>query len=122
MAISLPLPLGGKKSEELNVPNSLSVPLIDLPQIGLYIPPRAYQLPRFTIPPSLDLSLPLLGLAEASTKISSNFYSWEGSMSGGNITADVPSYTAQFRAMAQSPFSLLSYKLEGKKLFFCQVT
>uniref|UniRef100_A0A3B4FGW7 Apolipoprotein Ba n=1 Tax=Pundamilia nyererei TaxID=303518 RepID=A0A3B4FGW7_9CICH len=118
MAISLPLPLGGKKSEELNVPNSLSVPLIDLPQIGLYIPPRAYQLPRFTIPPSLDLSLPLLGLAAASTKISSNFYSWEGSISGGNNTADVPSYTAQFRATAQSPFSLLSYKLEGKKLFF----
>ncbi|XP_030615071.1 apolipoprotein B-100 [Archocentrus centrarchus] len=113
MAVSLPLPLGGKKSEELNIPNALSVPLIDVPQIGLYIPPRVYPLPRFTIPPSLDLSLPLLGLAEASTKINSNFYSWEGSLSGGNNTADVPSYTAQYKAMAHSPFSLLSYKLEG---------
>lgn len=116
MAISLPFPLGGKKSEELNIPNTLSVPLIDLPALGLYIPPRVYPLPRFTIPPSLDLSLPLLGLAEASTKISSNFYSWEGSFSGGNNTADVPSYTVLYKAMAHSPFSLLSYKLEGKYL------
>ncbi|XP_044022340.1 apolipoprotein B-100 isoform X2 [Siniperca chuatsi] len=113
MSISLSLPLGGKKSEELNIPTTLSIPLIDLPELGLYIPAKNYPLLLFTIPPSLDFTVPLLGLAEASTKIHSNFYNWEGSISGGNITVDVPSYIAQYKAMAQSPFNLLSYKLEG---------
>ncbi|KAM7404104.1 hypothetical protein PAMA_004499 [Pampus argenteus] len=113
MAISLHLPLGGKKSGELNIPTTLSIPLIDLPEIGLYIPAKNYPLPSFTIPPSLDLTVPLLGLMEASTKINSNFYSWEGSISGGNNTIDVPNYIAQYKVMAQSPFNLLSYTLEG---------
>lgn len=116
MAVSIPLPHGGKKSEELNFPTTLSVPLINLPQIGLYIPAKNYPLPSFTIPPSLDFMIPLLGLAEASIKIKSNFYSWEGSISGGNSTIDVPSYIAQYKVMAQSPFHPLSYKLEGKRL------
>ncbi|XP_068451587.1 apolipoprotein B-100 [Clinocottus analis] len=113
MAISLPLPHGGKKSHDLNIPTTLSIPLIDLPEIGLYIPAKNYPLPSFTIPPFLDFTIPLLGLAEASTKINSNLYGWEGSISGGNNTIDVPSYIAQYKAMAQSPFNLLSYKLEG---------
>lgn len=116
MAISLSLPLGGKKSKELNIPSTLSTPLIDLPAIGLYIPAKNYPLPSFTVPPSLDFTVPLLGLAEASTKLNSNLYSWEGSISGGNNTVDVPSYIAQYKAMAQSPINLLSYKLEGKRL------
>lgn len=114
MAISLSLPLGGKKSEELKIPSTLSIPLIDLRAIGLYIPAKTYPLPSFIIPASLDFTVPLLGLAEASTKINSNFYLWEGSISGGNSTVDVPSYIAQYKAMAQSPLNLLSYKLEGK--------
>ncbi|XP_042356872.1 apolipoprotein B-100 isoform X2 [Plectropomus leopardus] len=113
MVISLPLPHGGKNSEELNIPTTLSIPLIDLPEIGLYIPAKNYPLPSFTIWPTLDFTVPLLGLAEASTKINSNFYRWEGCISGGNNTVDVPSYIAQFNAKSQSPFNLLSYKLEG---------
>ncbi|KAM9341244.1 apolipoprotein B-100 [Symphorus nematophorus] len=113
VAVSLRLPLGGKKSDELNIPTTLAIPLIDLPAIGLHIPAKNYPLPSFTIPPSLDFTVPLLGLAEASTKINSNLYSWEGSISGGNNTVDVPNYIAQYKAMAQSPFNLLSYKLEG---------
>ncbi|XP_074517715.1 apolipoprotein B-100 isoform X1 [Sebastes fasciatus] len=113
MAISLPLPHGGKKSEELNIPTTLSIPLIAIPEIGLNIPAKNYPLPSFTIPPSLDFTVPLLGLAEVSTKINSNVYNWEGSISGGNTTVDVPSYIAQYKAMGQSPFNLLSYKLEG---------
>ncbi|XP_041827365.1 apolipoprotein B-100 [Melanotaenia boesemani] len=111
--ISLPLPLGGKNSEEMNIPMSLSLPAINLPQIGLNIPANKYSLPSFTVPPSLDFTVPLLGLAEASTKIQSNLYSWEGSISGGNDTVDVPSYIVQYKAVAQSPLNLLSYKLEG---------
>ncbi|XP_054909551.1 apolipoprotein B-100 [Poeciliopsis prolifica] len=111
--ISLPLPLGGKTSEELNFPKTLSFPVIELPQIGLHIPAKKFVLPSFSVPTSLDLPIPLLGLAEASTKIHSNLYSWEGSISGGNSTVDIPSYIAQYKAMAQSPIHLLSYKLEG---------
>ncbi|CAJ1074177.1 apolipoprotein B-100 [Xyrichtys novacula] len=113
LSISLPLPHGGKKSEELNIPTSLSLPDIDVPQIGLSVPARSIPIPPFTIPPTLDFTVPLLGLAEASTKINSNFYSWEGSVSGGNNTVDVPSCILQYKAIAQSPFNLLSYKLEG---------
>ncbi|KAM3595280.1 uncharacterized protein V6R79_021014 [Siganus canaliculatus] len=113
MAISIPLPHGGRKSEELNIPTTLSIPDIDLQAIGIYIPAKKFPLPSFTVPPSLDFTLPLLGLAEVSTKITSNLYSWEGSIAGGNNTVDVPSYIAQYKAMAQSPFSLLSYKIEG---------
>ncbi|KAG7510147.1 apolipoprotein B-100 [Solea senegalensis] len=114
MAVSLPLPLGGKKSKELNIPTSLSTPYINL---GLILfPPRTYELPSFTIPPTLDFSIPLLGLAEASTKINSNVYLWEGSISGGNNTVDIPSYIVQYKAMAQSPLNLLSYKFEGAGL------
>lgn len=109
--ISLPLPLGGKTSKELNIPTAVNTPVIDM---GLHFPANKYRLPSFTIPPSLDFTVPLLGVAEASTKINSNLYSWEGSISGGNSTVDVPSYSVHFKAIAQSPFNLLAYKLEGK--------
>lgn len=116
MAISLPLPFGGKKLEELSIPTTLSTPRIDLPVIGLHVPSKKYPLPSITIPPSLDFTIPLLGLLEVSTKINSNLYNWEGSVSGGNNTIDVPNYILQYKSMAQSPLTLLSYKYEGKCL------
>lgn len=117
MVVSLPLPLGGKKSEELNIPTTLSVPQIDLPELGIHIPARKYHLPSFTVPPSLDFTLPLLGLAEAFTRISSNLYSWEASIIGGNNTVDIPNYIGQLKVWGQSPISLLSYKMKGKQCF-----
>ncbi|KAF7654321.1 hypothetical protein LDENG_00071110 [Lucifuga dentata] len=113
MVLSLPLPLGGKTSQELNIPTTLSTPPVHLPGLEIDIPTKSLPVPQFTIPPSLDFTIPLLGLFEASAKINSNFYSWEGSISGGNNTIDVPSYIAQYKAMAQSPLNILSYKLEG---------
>lgn len=115
MVVSLPLPLGGKKSEELNIPTSLSVPRIDLPDLGIHIPAWQYRIPPFTVPPSLDFTLPLLGLAEATTRISSNLYIWEASIIGGNNTVDIPNYIGQFKVRGQSPLRLLSYKMEGKQ-------
>ncbi|RVE56891.1 hypothetical protein OJAV_G00210930 [Oryzias javanicus] len=111
--LSFHLPFGGKKSEDLNFPKSVSVPAIALKPIGLYIPAKTYFLPAFTIPPSLDFNAPLFGLAEVSTKIHSNLYDWDGSISLGNDTVSVPSYVVQYKSIAQSPLSLLSYKLEG---------
>ncbi|XP_061600428.1 apolipoprotein B-100 [Cololabis saira] len=113
IVVTLHPPLGGKTSEELDLPKDLSVPVIDLPHIGLHIPANKYPLPSFSIPPSLDLTIPLLGLAEVSSKIKSNFYNWEGSITGGNDTTDVPSYVALYKSTAESPLKLLSYKLEG---------
>lgn len=109
MSILIFLPLGGQKSEDLNIPTTLSIPLY-----GLYGPDMKYQLPSFTIPAAVRLTLPLLGLAEASASISSNLYHWESSFSVGNRTADAPTYVAEFRSVAQSPVKLLSYRLEGK--------
>lgn len=110
MTILFFLPLGGQKSEDLNVPTTLSIPLN-----GLYGPDIKYQLPSFTIPPSLLLSLPLFGLAEAHTKISSNVYNWEASVYLGNKTVvDVPTYAAEFKSTGHSPVKVLSYKFQGK--------
>ncbi|XP_064809610.1 apolipoprotein B-100 isoform X1 [Oncorhynchus masou masou] len=113
MAISLVLPLGGKSSEELNIPATLSIPAIDVPEIGWMVPANEIQIPTFTIPRSFDIVLPLLGLAEVTSKVNSNFYNWEGSISGGNNTVDVPSYIVHFKVKAQSPVSPLAYRLEG---------
>lgn len=103
--------------EELNIPTTLSTPRIDLSVIDLHVPSKRYSLPSITIPASLDFTIPLLGLIEVSTKINSNFYNWEGSVTGGNNTIDFPSYIVQYKSMAQSPLNLLSYKYEGKYLY-----
>ncbi|CAB1335350.1 unnamed protein product [Coregonus sp. 'balchen'] len=104
MAISLLVPLGGKSSKELNIPTTLSIPAIDVPEIGWMVPANEIHIPTFTIPHSYGFMLPLLGLAEVTSKVNSNFYNWEGSISGGNNTVDVPSYIAQFKVTAQSPY------------------
>ncbi|XP_056447304.1 apolipoprotein B-100 isoform X2 [Gadus chalcogrammus] len=113
MDVNIPLPLGGKSSEEIHFPATLSVPNINIPTLGVHIPAKTYPVPTFTIPRSVDFTVPLLGLFEASTKINSNLYNWEGSIAGGNNTMDVPNYIVQYKAMAQSPFNPLSYTIEG---------
>lgn len=111
--ISLPVLLGGKSSAELNIPPTITLPRIQIPLIGLEIPQNNYKIPSFTIPRSLDFSLPMLGLAEVSAKMKSNFYDWEGSITGGNNTVDVPSYIAAYKVMASCPVKCLSYNVEG---------
>ncbi|XP_067311333.1 apolipoprotein B-100 isoform X2 [Pseudorasbora parva] len=113
ISISLPLLLGGKSSAELNIPPTLTLLQIQIPLIGLDIPENNYKIPPFTIPRSLDFSLPMLGVAEVSVKMNSNVYDWEGSILGGNNTVDVPSYVAKYKVMASCPVTPLSYKIEG---------
>ncbi|XP_052000861.1 apolipoprotein B-100 [Xyrauchen texanus] len=113
ISISIPLLLGGKSSTELNIPPTLKIPHIYIPLFGLEIPENNYMIPSFTIPSSLDFSLPMLGVAEVSVKMKSNFYNWEGSIAGGNNTFDVPSYIAKYKVMASCPVTPLSYKVEG---------
>uniref|UniRef100_A0A8D3B7A4 Vitellogenin domain-containing protein n=1 Tax=Scophthalmus maximus TaxID=52904 RepID=A0A8D3B7A4_SCOMX len=113
MTITIPLPLGGKSSEELRVPARVTSPHISLPQVGMDISPREIQIPTFTIPSEYDLTLPLMGMVEVSAKVNSNYYNWEATVSAGNNTAESPSYLAQFNIMAESPVKLLSFSTEG---------
>eukprot|EP00066_Takifugu_rubripes_P028979 XP_011618245.1 PREDICTED: apolipoprotein B-100-like [Takifugu rubripes] len=108
MTILFLIPFGGQKSEDLNVLTSLAIPLH-----GLYVPDIKYQLPSFMIPPSLYLTLPLFGSAEAHTKIECNLYHWQTSFFLGNKTIDVPTYVAEFKTVGQSPVKALSYTFEG---------
>ncbi|KAJ8274954.1 hypothetical protein COCON_G00095790 [Conger conger] len=116
ISITLRLPLGGQSSTDLNFPTTVTTPRLSMPKFGLEIPSKEISIPSFSIPPSYELQLPLIGMAEVSTKLNSNFYSWEGKVSGGNNTLDTPSYIAMYQVMADSPLDLLSYRTEGTVL------
>ncbi|KAJ8387939.1 hypothetical protein AAFF_G00148730 [Aldrovandia affinis] len=111
--MTIPLPLGGKTSEDLNIPTTITLPEVNYPKIGWYVPSVTHTVPTFTIPQSFELALPLIGVAEVSAKVNSNFYNWEGSISGGNDTVDVPSFIGKYKVAAESPINILSYKVEG---------
>ncbi|KAL6477969.1 hypothetical protein MHYP_G00138040 [Metynnis hypsauchen] len=113
ISFSLPLPFGGKSSDELNIPSYIHVP-----PFGPMKSETRYKIPSFTIPHTLDFSLPQLGVAEVSAKVNSNLYDWEGSISGGNYTVDVPSYIAKYKVMGSCPVEVLAYKVEGTALVY----
>ena len=117
LTISVPLPLGGKSSEELRIPPTVTSPQISMPQLGVDFAPQEIQIPTFTIPSEYDLTLPLMGMVEASAKVNSNYYNWETKVSAGNNTAESPSYLAKFKVMADSPIKLLSFTTEGNFIF-----
>ncbi|KAI1897325.1 hypothetical protein AGOR_G00082150 [Albula goreensis] len=112
----LPLPLGGQSSSDLNIPPTVTIPRLSVPMIGLEIPSTDVSIPTFSIPLTYELSLPLIGMAEGSAKVNTNFYNWEGSVSAGNNTEETTSYIAKYQVMAESPMDLLSYKTEGTVL------
>ncbi|KAM9466083.1 apolipoprotein B-100 [Clarias gariepinus] len=116
MFFSLPLPFCGMSSAELNIPSVITLPSVNVPWLGLDLPETKYRIPSFTVPESLDYSLPLIGMGEISAKINSNFFDWEGSIQGGNYTEDVPSFIAKYKVIANSPVTLLSHKIEGTAL------
>lgn len=100
---------------DLGIPDEISIPEIDLPDIGLYIPSNTYSIPSFSILDVEDISWPLLGLAELSTEITSSLCSWEASVIGGNNTIDVPSLIGQYKIMSDC---LLPFQLEGMFIIF----
>lgn len=118
MVISIPLPLGGKSSEELRIPPTVTSPRISVPQLGVELASRDIRIPTFTIPSEREITLPLMGMLEMSAKVNSNYYNLETTMSAGNNTAESPSYLAKFKVMADSPIKLLSFTTEGMFLFF----
>uniref|UniRef100_A0A8C8EM27 Vitellogenin domain-containing protein n=1 Tax=Oncorhynchus tshawytscha TaxID=74940 RepID=A0A8C8EM27_ONCTS len=114
--ITIPLPLGGKSSEELNFPAALTTPHLALPLLGLDIPSMEIPIPELFIPETLDVFVPLFGKAQLSTKVKSNFYNLEGSVSAGKDAAETPSYSAKFDVTGSCPIELLCIKIEGSGL------
>ncbi|XP_040920908.1 apolipoprotein B-100-like [Toxotes jaculatrix] len=111
--IAIPLPLGGKSTEELNFPPALTTPSMSLPQFGLEIVSMEIPIPELVVPESLTLSIPLFGKAEVSTLIRSNLYEMEASMAAGKDVVETPSYSAMFDVKGTSPLDILSVKIEG---------
>ncbi|XP_030577076.1 apolipoprotein B-100-like [Archocentrus centrarchus] len=113
MTISIPLPLGGRSSKELRIPQTVTTPHISMPELGVDFAPRGIQIPTFNIPSEYDLTLPLMGMVEMAAKVSSNYYKWEATVSAGNNTANSPNYLAKFNIVADSPIKLLSFSAAG---------
>ncbi|CAK6961810.1 apolipoprotein Bb%2C tandem duplicate 1 [Scomber scombrus] len=111
--ITIPLPLGGKSTEELNFPPALTTPHVSLPQFGLEITSMEIPIPELFVPESLTLSVPLFGKAELSTLMKSNLYDMEASMAAGKDVVETPSYSAKFDVKGTSPVDILSIKIEG---------
>ncbi|XP_029281256.1 apolipoprotein B-100-like [Cottoperca gobio] len=113
LTITVPLPLGGKSSEELRIPSMVNSPHISMPQMDIEFASQEIQVPTFTIPSEYDLTLPLMGMVEVSAKVNSNYYNLEATVSAGNNTAESPSYLVKFSVMADSPIKMLSFSTEG---------
>ncbi|XP_037101237.1 apolipoprotein B-100-like isoform X1 [Syngnathus acus] len=103
VTIRIPLPLGGKSSEEL----------FNMPSLGAELARQRIETPKFTIPAEREVTLPLLGMVDVSAKMNSNYYNWETTVSAGNNTVDSPNYLAKFKVQAHSPLNLLSFTAEG---------
>ncbi|XP_041660813.1 apolipoprotein B-100-like [Cheilinus undulatus] len=113
LAITFPLPLGGKSSEELMIPPMVTSPEISMPQLGMEVASKEIRIPTFTIPSEYDFTLPLMGMVEVTSKVNSNYYNWEATVSAGNNTVESPSYVAKFSMKADSPIKVLAFSTEG---------
>uniref|UniRef100_A0A8K9WYG7 Vitellogenin domain-containing protein n=1 Tax=Oncorhynchus mykiss TaxID=8022 RepID=A0A8K9WYG7_ONCMY len=116
VTITIPMPFGGKSSEELRIPAMLTTPHLSVPQVGLELASKEVQVPTFSIPNDYKLTVPLFGMVEVSAKVNSNYYNWEGMVSGGNNSVESPSYIAKFKVVADSPIELLAFTSEGTAL------
>ncbi|XP_028647178.1 apolipoprotein B-100 [Erpetoichthys calabaricus] len=116
LTFKIPLPFGGKTSEELNIPDSFSTPPVVIPNLGIRIPATTRKIPAFSIPETYEVSVPLLGVAEFSTAVTSNVYNWSASITGGNQTLESPYLFANYEVKAKSVVDLLSYNIKGAGL------
>uniref|UniRef100_H3B136 Apolipoprotein B n=1 Tax=Latimeria chalumnae TaxID=7897 RepID=H3B136_LATCH len=113
LVVEVSVPLGGKTSQDLKLPNVVRTPPLFLPDLGINIPTKEYKIPSFTIPDYYRLHLPLLGVVEFSSRMKSNYYDWSASFRGGNFTETSTNFTADYSVQADSAVDLLSYKLQG---------
>ncbi|XP_034555630.1 apolipoprotein Bb, tandem duplicate 1 [Notolabrus celidotus] len=113
LILSIPLPLGGKSTEELNFPPALSTPSLSLPQYGVDIVSMEIPIPELVVPESLTVSIPLFGKAEISAMMKSNLYNVEATIAAGKDVVETPSYSAKFEVTGTSPLDILSVKMDG---------
>lgn len=113
--ITLPLPLGGKSTRDLNFPTTLSTPNLIIPHLDLEFEATTINLPEVSIPVSVSLSVPTLEMAEMSGKLNSNFYNLEAAASAARDRSVDLRYSAKIEFTGTSPVDLLSLKVEGKK-------
>ncbi|KAL6051515.1 hypothetical protein STEG23_011320 [Scotinomys teguina] len=109
----IPLPLGGKSSKDLRIPESVRTPALNIKSVGFHLPSQVFQVPTFTIPKTHQLQVPLLGVLDLSTNVYSNLYNWSASYTGGNTSKDHFSLWAQYHMKADSAVDLFSYSVQG---------
>ncbi|KAF4099959.1 hypothetical protein G5714_020085 [Onychostoma macrolepis] len=114
--ITLPLPLGGKSTRDLNFPTTLSTPNLIIPHLDLEFEATTINLPEVSIPVSMSLSVPTLEMAEMSGKLNSNFYNLEAAVSAARDPSADLRYSAKVEFTGTSPADLLSLKVEGSAL------
>ncbi|XP_051510342.1 apolipoprotein B-100-like [Myxocyprinus asiaticus] len=109
--ITIPVPLG-----DFNFPSVLTTPHLAVPQLGLEVASISIPIPEVSVPETLSVSLPVLGMAEVSSKLSSNFYNMEATASAGKEPDEHSNYSAKIEVIGTSPVDLLSIKFEGSAL------
>ncbi|MEJ1287271.1 apolipoprotein B [Cricetulus griseus] len=111
--LDIPLPLGGKSSKDLKIPERVRTPDLNFKFMGFHLPSQVFQVPTFTIPKTYQLQVPLLGVLDLSTNVYSNLYNWSASYTGSNTSRDHFSLWAQYRMKADSAVDLFSYSMQG---------
>ncbi|XP_006880780.1 PREDICTED: apolipoprotein B-100-like [Elephantulus edwardii] len=111
--IEIPLPFGGKSSKDLRIIQTVWTPALDFKSVGFNLPSQEFQIPTFTIPNSVKLRVPLLGVLDLSTNVYSNVYNWSASYTGGNMTTDDFVLKAYYSMKANSVVDFLSYSVQG---------
>lgn len=88
-----------------------------MPQLGLNIASIKVPLPEVFVPKTLTLSLPTLGKAELTSKLSSNLYDLEATVSAGKDSDENQGYSAKVGVTGSGPVDLLSLRIEGR--YYC---
>ncbi|KAL8172936.1 UNVERIFIED_CONTAM: hypothetical protein K2H54_034126, partial [Gekko kuhli] len=112
--ITVPLPFGGKSSNDLRIPRIVRIPALVMEPLAINMPSQEYRIPAFTIPDSYTLRVPLLGAFEISSNVYSNFYNWSASYSLANSTKDTHGLRTNYHIRADSALELFSYNMQGQ--------
>ncbi|KAA0708532.1 Apolipoprotein B-100 [Triplophysa tibetana] len=110
--VNIPVPFGGKSSGDFNIPAALTTPDFEVPLLGLQVASAIIPLPEVFVPEKLTVTLPVLGMAEFSSKLNSNLYNMEATVSAGKEPEN-PTYSTKFEVTGSSPVDILSLKVEG---------
>ncbi|KAJ6659193.1 hypothetical protein lerEdw1_019238 [Lerista edwardsae] len=112
--ITIPLPFGGRSSDDMGLPKTVRTPSFDLGH-GFSMPAQEYRIPPFSIPESYTLRAPLLGTFDISSNIYSNYYNWSAAYTLANTTRDFTnSLNTSYYMRANSVWELLSYNVQGQ--------